>query len=457
MPRRNKRRCTAPALRVLRHGPSSLRLHLQHLRHIAPVLCLALATLTSCASLPQFDPDLACNIPTSNESQALAVITRESTKITGTPFIAGNKVHLLENGPNTYTAMETAIAAAHQRIDMESYEFDGPVAEEFALLLIAEQAQGVQVNLIYDAYGTNAPPGLFDMLRKNGVNVVAYSPLNPAKMTALDLDRRDHRKLLVIDDAVAFTGGINIAEVYENRRSSDPQSTNPSKMPWRDTDIEIAGPVVGVFERLFMQTWTEQKGPSIPAPPPASTKPEGDSMVQALDGSPKDSHPAIYKTLLVAIATARKSVHLTTGFFGPPPDLIEALQCAARRGVDVRIIVPSTSNSDASIAAGRSHYEGLLNVGVHIYERQGAVLHAKTAVIDGVWSIVGSANLDWRSVVFNNEIDAVVLGPTFGNEMEKQFQKDLSASKEITLSAWHRRGIGERLNEFRARIIESQL
>jgi cardiolipin synthase len=153
--------------------------------------------------------------------------------------------------------------------------------------------------------------------------------------------------------------------------------------------------------------------------------------------------------LFLALAT------LTTGFFGPPPDLLEALPCAARRRC--ANIVPSTSNSDAAIAAGRSTLRRSAELQVHIYERQGAVLHSKTAVIDGVWSIVVSANLDWRSVVFNNEIDAVVLGPSFNNEMKKPSQKDISASKEITLSAWHDRGIGERFDEFRARIIESQL
>ena len=423
-----------------------------------PRLAIILALATSgCASLPQIDPDLACNIPSASEAQALTIMRDESVKLTHTPFVPGNNIHLLENGPRTYAAMFAAIAAAKYRIDMESNEFDGPIATKFAELLIAEHAMGLQVDLIYDDYGTNAPPGLFDNLRRNGVNVLTYSPLTPAAMLTMDINRRDHRKLLVIDSTIAFTGGINIAQVYVNRPTSLPQSTEPSQMPWRDTDVEVTGPVVSVFQQLFMQTWTEQKGPPIPAPPPTSTAPQGDSTVQALDGSPPDAHPAIYKTLLTAIAVSRKSIHLTTGFFAPPPDLLEALQCAARRGVDVRIIVPSTSTSDSSIAAGRSNYEDLLEAGVHIYERHGAVLHAKTAVIDGAWSIVGSANLDWRSVVYNNEIDAVVLGPSFANEMEAQFVKDTAASTEITQAAWSHRGLGERLNEFRARLIEFML
>ncbi len=179
--------------------------------------------------------------------------------------------------------------------------------------------------------------------------------------------------------------------------------------------------------------------------------------MQALDGSPRDGNPAIYKTLLVAIAAAHKSVHITSGFFGPPDEMLQALECAARRGVDVRINLPSVSNSDSSLAAGRANYTGLLRAGVHIYERQGMVLHAKTAVIDGVWSAVGSANLDWRSVVSNNEIDAVVLGPGFGREMEAQFTRDIAASKAIKLAEWQRRGMFERVNELRASAVKSYL
>lgn len=421
------------------------------------VVGAVVGSLAGCASLPQTDPDLACNMPTQSEAQAMALIESESTALTGTTFVPGNAVHLLENGPKTYAAMQAAMRGATRRIDMESYEFDGNIAEQFADLLIAAHARGVQVDLIYDDYGTNAPAALFQRMRAGGVNVVTYNPLDPAEMKTLDINKRDHRKLLVIDDHEVFTGGVNIAQVYENRHASYQAPQNPKQLPWRDTDVEITGPVAGSFENLFLQTWTEQKGGALPPAPPPVAAAMGDSSVQALDGSPRDGHPAIYKTLLVAIAAARRSVHLTTGFFGPPPDLLEALQCAARRGVDVRIIVPSISNSDSSIAAGRSHYTQLLNAGVHIYERQGAVLHAKTAVIDGMWSVVGSANLDWRSVVFNNEIDAVVLGPSFGREMEAQFTQDIAASVQITPEMWKDRGIGERLDEFRARMVESFL
>ncbi len=407
---------------------------------------------TGCVHLPHPDPDMPCTLQTSTEAQALAVMHAQSTALMGTAFIAGNKVTLLENGAATYPAMLAEISHARIRVDMESYEFDGDIANKFADLLIQKAQQGVQVHLIYDDFGTNAPAGLFDRLRQAGVLVVKYNPLNPAQMKTLDINKRDHRKLLVIDDQVVFTGGVNIAQVYENHHASYKIAKSPETLPWRDTDVEIIGPVADVFDRIFVQTWQEQKGAALPEIS-VTPHPSGTSIVQALDGSPRDGNPAIYKTLLTAMAAAHQSIHLTTGFFAPPPDMIEAMKCAARRGVDVRVIVPSISNSDTTISAGRADYDGLLKAGVHIYERQGAVLHAKTAVIDGQWSVVGSSNLDWRSVVYNNEIDAVVMGPDFGAQMEAMFAKDMAGSREITPAIWAHRGLGERLNEFRARLV----
>jgi cardiolipin synthase len=356
--------------------------------------------------------------------------------------------------------MQQAITAAQTRIDMESYEFDGDAATQFAALLLAAEARGVQVNLVYDAWGSkNEPQALFDQLTRGGVHVVEYSPFDLTQMNTLDLNKRDHRKLLVIDNRVAFTGGVNIAQFYENSPGIhvDNMAAGAKGMPWRDTDVEITGPVVGTFETLFLQTWAAQGGKPLAPPPAPAAFPQGDTVVQAIDGAPVDGHPAIYDSLLTAIAAAHKSVHLTTGFFAPPPELIEALECAAERGVDVRIIVPGSSTSDSTITAGRSHYAELLAAGVKIYERQDVVLHAKTEVIDGIWSVVGSSNLDWRSVVFNNEIDAVIIGRGFGGKMEAMFSQDIAASHQVTPQDWARRGFWERLNEIRARMVESFL
>ncbi len=413
-----------------------------------------LILLAGCAAAPHFDSSLACHIPTNSEQAALQLLKAENEAVSGTPFHGGNSVTLLQNGPATYAAMMAAIRGAHQRIDMESYEFDGQAAAEFAALLIEKAGEGVRVHLLYDAFGSlHEPASLFTAMQKGGVQVEEYSPFDPTKLKTLDLNKRDHRKLLVVDGRGVITGGVNIAQFYEHNTTPPPGAGPAGTLPWRDTDIAITGPVAADFDAMFAQTWLEQGGKPI-APLPALENPQGNSVVQAIDGSPRDSHPAIYDSLLTAIATARHSVHLTTGFFAPPPELSEALECAARRGVDVRVIVPSRSTSGAAIAAGRSHYGDLLEAGVKIYERQGAVLHAKTAVIDGVWSVVGSSNLDWRSTVSNNEIDAVVIGHGFGQQMEAMFTQDESQSKEITLDAWRHRGLWERLRELRSRAVE---
>ena len=337
---------------------------------------------------------------------------------------------------------------------MESYEFDGQAAAEFAALLIEKAGDGVQVRLLYDAFGSkHEPASMFTALKKGGVQVEEYSPLSPLKLKTLDLNKRDHRKLLVVDGRRVITGGVNIAQFYEHNTTPPPDAGPAGALPWRDTDIAITGPVAADFEAMFAKTWVKEGGKPF-ALLPAVQSPQGNTVVQAIDGSPRDDHPAIYDSLLTAIATARHSVHLTTGFFVPPPELSEALECAARRGVDVRIIVPSRSTSGTAIAAGRADYGDLLKAGVKIYERQGVVLHAKTAVIDGIWSVVGSSNLDWRSTVSNNEIDAVVIGRSFGQQMEAMFKGDEAHSRQVTLQAWRQRGLGERLREIKAQTVQ---
>jgi cardiolipin synthase len=384
----------------------------------------------------------------------LAIFRREGERIAPTKFVDGNAVELLRDGPTTYRAMTDLIGSARQRVDMESYQFDTDEGSKFADLLIAKAGQGVQVHLMYDAWGSmETPAALFDRMRQGGVQVVEYSPFDPLTVADLDLNRRDHRKLLVVDGTVAITGGVNISRVYENRQIQ-PKGQDSEDQRWRDTDVRIKGPVVGEFERLFVDAWQEQKGPALPPTPTTPTQSAGALMVQAVDGSPVDHRPLIYRTLLVAITLARTSVHLTTGYFVPTPDLESALKQAALRGVDVQLLLPGESDSRLALAAGRSRYSALMAAGVHIAERQGAVLHAKTAVIDGIWSTVGSSNLDWRSVVFNAEINAVVLGSGFGQQMEDMFRDDLAHAKPIDPERWRDRSLGERLDEWGAGVIE---
>ncbi len=392
----------------------------------------------------------------SDTGRQLDVMRQQEERIAHKPFLAGNKVELLIDGPASFAALSSAIGGARRRIDMESYEFDEKAGGAFADLLLAARARGVEVNLIYDAWGAaDTPQALFDRLRAGGVRVLEYNPMHPNDRVPLELNKRDHRKLLCVDGKVAITGGVNISRVYLN--APGPVPADPNDEAWRDTDVRIQGPVVAQFEYYFQQTWREQNGPPLPPAPATPPTQYGPSLVQAIDGAPDNGHPLIYRTLLAAIALSHRSVHLTTGFFVPTPDMAHALKAAARRGVDVQIVVPGRNTSKAALAAGRASYGDLLEAGVKIHERQHRILHAKTAVIDGGWSAVGSSNLDWRSVVWNNEIDAIILDPAFGVQMEAMFADDVTQSRTITLAAWRRRGLGERLAEFEAKFIEPLL
>ena len=419
---------------------------------------LLAATLAGCASAPPVDADIATALRHANAQTRLHLLIEQDERISHRRFTAGNRVTLLKNGPATFAAMEQAIDAATTRIDLESYGFDQQEGGKFARLLLIKRAQGVRVHVIYDAWGSSGTPAaLFARLRAGGVRVLEFNPLGPNKRVPIDLNRRDHRKLLVVDNRVAITGGVNISRVYDRQPPAPGTAANANTLQWRDTDIRITGPAVAQFQRLFLQTWHAQRGPKISPPPRAPGWIRGHALVQAVDGLPAKDQPAIYRTLVVAIALARRSVHLTTGFFAPPPALRHALERAARRGVDVRIVVPDHSTSSMAIAAGRADYGDLLEAGVHILERHGVVLHAKTAVIDGDYAIVGSSNLDWRSVIYNNEIDAVVIDGDFGAQMEALFRYDAARSRAITLRAWEARPLGERIEEWTARLIEPLL
>ena len=232
---------------------------------------------------------------------------------------------------------------------------------------------------------------------------------------------------------------------------------DPDKIPWRDTQVRIEGPAVAEFEKLFMETWKEQDGDPISAPPSTPSDKKGTLAVQVADGTPVLDRYSIYRSLIVSITLAQKSVHLTTAFFVPTPDFVRTLKTAAERGVDVTLILPSFTDSDLALDAGRSFYEELMQSGIKIYERQGVILHAKTAVIDGIWSTVGSSNLDWRSVIFNNECNAVILGPEFGSKMEEMFQEDLAHSKYIDPKTWDDRDLDDLFHEWKARLVEYYL
>ena len=426
-------------------------------RPLVPALVALVLALAGCAQLPVVDADIAAAARAdAYSSSTLDLMRRQEERITHTQFVGGNAVTLLTDGQQTYAALRAAIAGARRRIDMESYEFDPVEGARFGDLLLAKRAEGVEVNLIFDSFGSlDTPASLIERLRQGGVRVLEYHPVGFFTGLPLDLNRRDHRKLLVVDNAVAITGGVNINQVYDIRRQKRRgQPVDPTRLAWRDTDVRIEGPVVAQFEQIFEQTWQGQHGPALSPPPPPPASPRGDALVQAIDGTPSQHRTLIYRTLLMAISLARTSIHLTTGYFAPTPDLDRALEAAARRGVDVEIVVPAHSSSATVVAAGRAHYAALMKAGVKIYERRAVVLHAKTAVIDHLWATVGSANLDWRSVIYNNEINAVILDRAFAQRMEALFSDDVAASRPIDPQTWAHRSLLERLEEESARAVE---
>jgi cardiolipin synthase len=378
-------------------------------------------------------------------------------EIVGSPLVVGNSVRLLQDGPATYEAMFVAIRAAKDHINVESYIVEeGEVADKFAELLLERQSRGVQVNLVYDSAGAfKTPKTYFDRLKQGGVQVLEFNPLNPLAARKEWLpNNRDHRKLLIVDGRTAFLGGINISSVYSTGSSGGgSQKPVDPKSGWRDTDVQVDGPVVAEFQKLFLKTWEKQKGPPLAQrnyfP---NVAPSGKDIVRAIGSTPDDPYSLIYVTLVSAITNAEKTVYITNAYFVPDPQLKKALLDAAARGVDVRLILPSQSDNAVVFHAGRSHYSELLEGGVKIYERKGALLHAKTAIIDGVWSTVGSSNLDWRSALDNDEINAVILGREFGQQMMAAHALDMAASDRIEPEAWERRSLIDRFRELTSRI-----
>ncbi len=369
------------------------------------------------------------------------------------PLVVGNRSRLLVDGPQTHAAMFKAMESARIAIELETYILEaGEIGERLAVLLERKRKQGVTVRVLYDGVGSlTTPAEYFERLRAAGVAVCAFNPVKPAQVH--NLNNRDHRKILVVDRRVAFTGGINISQVYSSGSfSGGSRRPDPKQDGWRDTHIELQGPVVDSMLDLFESAWKRQRcegeSKSRTAPPPRKA---GDATMRVIAQDPQTERNEIYVEVLSAISHAEQHAWLTFGYFVPDPQTILALQAAARRGVDVRILVPSQSDVWLTLYAGRSHYTDLLEAGVRIFERKDAVLHAKTAVVDGVWSTVGSSNLDWRSFVHNYEVNVVILGASIAKELQALFERDLAASYEVTPQAWAERGLGSRLKEIFAR------
>jgi cardiolipin synthase len=449
-------------------------------------VAVSLTVLFGCSSIPTMVPDMAMTPShpvqlegvhgplTAKQSKAILARLKKNgnetsifdkhlalmNQITDNQLVAGNKVELLIDGPATYDAMFAAIESAKDHINMETYIIeDDEIGQHFAQLLIDKQKSGVQVNLLYDSVGSiSTPKEFFSKLKDSGINVLEYNPVNPLiARKGWQVNQRDHRKLLIIDGQVAFVGGINISSVYSSgsfgKGIRKKTKTADGMQRWRDTHLRMEGPVVAGFQKMFLDVWNQQKGEPLTSKNYFPVlKNQGSEIVRAIGSKPEEPYSQIYVTLLSAINSAETQVLLTNAYFVPDEKLLSALKEAVERGVEVKLLLPEKTDSAMVFYASRSYYDELLSANVQIYERQGALLHAKTALIDGVWSTVGSTNLDWRSFTNNQEINAVVLGQVFGDQMQAMFNHDLQLSKSITLDAWRQRSVVSRIKERAARL-----
>jgi cardiolipin synthase len=373
------------------------------------------------------------------------------------PLVTGNQVKILRDGDQTFPAMFAAIRRARHYLLLEYYIFEDVTynGEHLGDLLASKAQAGVQVDVIYDGVGSiGTPSDFFERLTAAGVRVVQFNPPNPLKGgKRFSINDRDHRKMLISDGTLVIVGGVNLSTTYESAPGGSQTPSTAAESPakthpdvWHDTDIQIMGPVVAQLEKLFREHWREQQGPEI-----ALLEPEretaGNEVIRILASAPKRLTSRYYVTVLTAIRNAESSIWVTSAYFVPTHQEKERLLHAARAGIDVRLLLPSHSDSSAALQVQHSHYTDLLEAGVKIFERQDGILHSKTMVIDGVWSIVGSSNFDHRSVLFNDEVDAVVLGNDTGAQLRALFQSDLEHATAIDLREWKKRSALTKLRE----------
>jgi cardiolipin synthase len=373
----------------------------------------------------------------------------------GPPLLSGNGVELLVDGPQTYRAMFAAIAEAREYVLVESFIFEEAVEGDRTLSkLLGEAAgRGVRVYVLYDAIGSLTTDAEFLAgLKQHQVALCAFNPLNPLDQRFAGLNQRDHRKIVVVDGERAFAGGINFSHAYRIA-SKQAKSRGFSRQKaldegWRDTHVAMRGTAVKQLERLFREMWgvAECEGEVQPVFV-EKAKSGGNTLMQIVASTPKDEFNEVYVTLLSVLTYAQKSIDITMAYFVPDDALEEALREAAKRGVRVRMILPSYSDFSGVFYAGRAHYDELLEAGVEIYELESAFLHSKSIVVDGVWSSIGSTNFDWRSFVHNYEISVCVIDEAFARRMDEMFAADLAESRQVTLAEWRDRGFKERFKE----------
>jgi cardiolipin synthase A/B len=378
---------------------------------------------------------------------------RACEQLTAAAATTGGDVQLLINGDRIFPAYLEAIRQAESTINCLTYVYwRGDIAREVAAGLADRARDGVEVNVLLDAVGSaKMQRGLLDLMRDAGVNVTRFRPPKPYALRRLN--NRTHRKLLVVDGRVGLTGGVGIAEEWTGD-AHDPDH-------WRDTHVRVAGPAVLGLQGAFAENWLEATGNVLAGPghlPALEPVREDGGAMQVVRSSAGVGDTNIEALYFLALASAKRRIELTAAYFVPRPAFIEALCDAAERGVDVRILVPGEHIDKGFVrTAGRATYEQLVGCGARIWEYGPTMLHAKTLVVDGVWSSVGSVNFDNRSFQLHDEVTLCVQSEEFAGLLSDQFARDLRVSEEIDPQRWRRRGLLQRTGESALRLARREL
>jgi cardiolipin synthase len=357
------------------------------------------------------------------------------------PIVGGNRADILLNGEQIFPAMLEAIRGAQYTITYAQYFYeDGPISRDLAEAMAERCRAGVGVNVLLDAFGTLSMPKEYsDAMSRSGCHVAWFRPLT--QYIFHRYSNRNHRRILVIDGRVGFTGGSGVSRKW--------MGNGRTEHHWRDTDIRIQGPAVEYLQAAFVENWLEATGVVLGGESyfPRPIPPGGDVYAQVVKSSPAAGSFAMYTTFLLAVNSAQRSIHITNPYFVIDQRMREALIAARRRNVRVMVLVPGAIDHNIVRQASRRQFGDLLRAGIQIYEYAPALLHSKTMIIDGVWATVGSTNLDNRSFAVNDELNVIVYNRDVAQRLEAAFTGDLTRSRRITFEEWKKRGITAKLLE----------
>ena len=377
---------------------------------------------------------------------------RDAEALTGAPVSAGNDVDLLVNGDEIFPAYLEAIREARETINLLTYAYwRGDIAGEVASCLCAKAREGVECNVLIDAVGgARMKRELVADMRDAGVTVHYFRPPKPYAVRRLQY--RTHRKLLIVDGRLGFTGGVGIAEEWTGN-AQDPDH-------WRDTHVRVRGPVVRGLQGAFAENWLEATGQVLAGEQylPDLEPVEGGGLMQVMRSSATVGDSNAEALYFLALAAAKRTIELTSAYFVPRPAFTDALVEAAERGVEMRILVPGPHIDKEFVrTAGRASYDELLEAGIRIFEYQPTMLHAKALVVDGVWSAVGSVNFDNRSFQLHDEVTLCVQSEEFARLLHEVFERDLEHSQEIDRERWNRRDPRQRVSEAVSKLARREL